>query len=193
MFKTSPFTLKWRSLYSRPASGNYTNASYRDSNFNVVNATPSWPPRDLWNNIWYNSEADFRTGFFYDVFNYSTSQNNGGAFYGGVYAGPAYVYYAPEYGCCWCECSGGGGTVIPNQVWADGYYNYATWGNVGECRSCRNNHWSNRYQDLYQPRRYFGVYSRYSYTDHSQPLGNMYIYKDYYEQNDYVSTDDVDR
>jgi hypothetical protein len=192
MFKTSPFTLKWRPNHSRPASGAYNNDSYRNSSFNVVNVNPpSWPPRDIWNNVWYNNDADFRTGFFYDVYSSYSGAVPVGNFYDVLTYAGAYVYYAPEYGCCWCECGGGGGTITTG-VWADGYFNFATWGTWGECRSCRNNHWSTRYWYRYQTYRYYNVYTRYNYTDHSQPLSSMTIFKDYSASDGLHSTRRVD-
>lgn len=178
MFKTSPFTLKWRTNVFIPGGGSFTNQSYLDGSFNTISPNaPSWPPNNIWNNIWYNANPDYNANFFYDVFSYSTSGYDYGSYEALTYA-DAYIYYAPEYGCCWCECGGGNGTITDG-VWADGYFNFATWGNAGECRSCRNNHWSTRWWYNYATRRYFNVYSRYNYIDHAQSLGAFTIYKDY--------------
>jgi hypothetical protein len=187
MFKTNPFTFKWRTVNIRPAGGTYTNSNYTDANFSTIPVSPpAWPPRDVWNNVWYNATADYQANTFYDIYQY----NSGNVFlvnnvYDTLVYAPPYNYRTDEYACCWCECGGGYGIYAyapwgEASVWSNGFVNEGTWGNWGECRTCRNRYISIRYYDRYTQYRNYNVYTRYNYIDHNQPLSNMSIYKDYF-------------
>ena len=183
MFNTigPSFTLKWRPPSNFAGVGSFSNSDYRDTNFNYISGTtPTWPPRDIWNNVWYNSTPEYYANSGYDIYQNNVSNQN---YYNYTQFTVAeqYMYRRNVYECCWCGCP-------------DGYYDAGQrWGQFGECGRCFQDLYSSYWWYNYANYRSYNVYNRYRYIDHNQGLVyQATIYKDYSESNgNYISRSQV--